>query len=61
MFTAPGLDKVDFISYRNDLTGTIACGPLKDPARVYLTWKSGGGGQVAVAIEFLALEAPLQP
>jgi hypothetical protein len=52
-FSAAGLDKVDFITYRNDLTGAITCGPLKDPARVYLTWKMSAGRQAVVAIEFL--------
>jgi hypothetical protein len=52
-FTAPGMAAVDFVTYRDDLTGTIACGPLKDPARVYITWRSRADQRVAIAIEFL--------
>lgn len=53
--TAPRFDDVDFITYRSDLTGSISCGPLKEPMRVYLTWRSGAeaGSRLAVALEFL--------
>ena len=53
-FQAAKFDAVDFISYRDDLTGSITCGPIKEPQRVYLTWRRGAGDvRTAVAIEFL--------
>jgi tetratricopeptide (TPR) repeat protein len=57
-----GLDKVDFIAYRNDLTGSVGCGPREAPLRVYVTWrpwppaKARSDPAVAgtvVAVEFL--------
>jgi hypothetical protein len=47
---------VDFISYRGELTGGVSCGPLKEPMRVYVTWKGGAAPaqeKVVVAVEFL--------
>ena len=53
--TAQKFDDVEFITYRTDLTGSISCGPAKEPMKVFLTWKPGAseGSKVAVAIEFL--------
>jgi hypothetical protein len=53
--TATKFDDVEFITYRDDLTGTLTCGPIKEPMRVYLTWRPGQteGTKIAVAIEFL--------
>jgi hypothetical protein len=48
---APGRE-----DYRNDLSGSVSCGPLKTPLSVYLTWRAGSGppdSKVAIAIEFL--------
>jgi hypothetical protein len=52
---APKFEAVDFITYRDDLSGSINCGPLKAPMRVYVTWRQGAGPDVrtVVAIEFL--------
>ena len=47
---------VDFISYRDDLSGSVSCGALKEPIRVYVTWKDGASPaaeKVVVAVEFL--------
>jgi hypothetical protein len=47
---------VEFITYRDDLSGNVSCGPLKPPLAVYLTSRSDAGKpdtQIAVAIEFL--------
>jgi hypothetical protein len=54
-FTAPRMDAVDYITYREDLKGNVGCGPLAAPARVYVTWRPGGDPdeRTAVAIEFL--------
>lgn len=53
--TAPRMDAVDFITYRHDLKGRIECGPLRNPAHVYVTWRAGreASARIAVAIEFL--------
>ena len=46
---------VDFITYREDLTGSVACGTLPAPIPVYVTVKPGAaaGSRTVVAIEFL--------
>jgi hypothetical protein len=47
---------VDFISYRGDLTGSVSCGSLKEPMRVFVTWREGpppGRQKTVVAVEFL--------
>jgi hypothetical protein len=52
---APGFPDVEFVTYRDDLTGSITCGPLKEPLRVYVTWRDGPKPGVAtvVAVEFV--------
>ena len=47
----PRLDGIDFISYRDDLTGSVACGALTRPLAVYVTTRSAAG--VVAAVEFL--------
>ena len=55
LVTAGRMLDVDFITYRDDLKGAIACGALKEAMRVYVTWRPGTdtATKVAVAIEFL--------
>lgn len=57
---APKIADVEFITYREDLKGGVACGPLKPPARVYVTWKAGDdpASRVVVAVEFLPVKQP---
>lgn len=52
---APTFNDIEFITYRDDLGGSVTCGPLKTPMAVYLTWRKGADGtsRIAVAIEFL--------
>ena len=53
---APQMTKVDFITYRDDVAGSIACGALKTPLPVYLSWRpaaDGSDNRVAVAVEFV--------
>jgi tetratricopeptide (TPR) repeat protein len=55
-FVATELAAVDLIAYRDDLKGSVGCGPFKQPIPVYVTWRPAGGGssaRIAVAIEFL--------
>ncbi len=64
-FSAPSLDAIDFIAYRDDLRGSISCGPQAGAMRVYLTWRppapgeptlpAGTEGRV-VAIEYLPVK-----
>jgi hypothetical protein len=47
---------VDFISYRDDLTGGVQCGPFKEPMHVYVTVREGPAPareRTVVAVEFL--------
>ena len=52
---AARLAGVVFLSYRDDLTGSVSCGALKEPIHVYVTWRGGEAGRknAVVAIEFL--------
>jgi hypothetical protein len=54
-FTATALDKVDFITYRDDLTGAVGCGPLKQALPVYVTRSLSADRKSSsvVAVEFL--------
>jgi hypothetical protein len=53
------LETVEFITYREDLAGSVSCGPWKQPASVYATWRAGAksGVKMLVAVEFLPLNA----
>ncbi|MEN3338137.1 MAG: hypothetical protein V7647_1813 [Acidobacteriota bacterium] len=55
LFTTARLDTVDFITYRTDMKGNVACGALSSAAKVYVTWRRGEHAEehVVVAIEFL--------
>jgi hypothetical protein len=47
---------VDYISYREDVTGTVGCGTLPKPLPVYVSWRPADGQastKIVVAIEFL--------
>ena len=50
-------DRVEFLTYRSDPPGQVACGPRPKPDRIYLTYRSTGAPAgtdgVAVAIELL--------
>lgn len=46
---------VEFLTYRDDLTGSVKCGPLKPALPVMVTWRldaAGKGVKTVVAIEF---------
>ncbi len=54
--TAPRMNDVDFITYREGFGGTVACGSLKPPLPVYLTWRTAPDKpdvKVTIAVEFL--------
>jgi hypothetical protein len=49
---------VEFIAYRNDLTGGVTCG-AREPMHVYVSWREGAPPRrekVVVAVEFLPKE-----
>jgi tetratricopeptide (TPR) repeat protein len=53
---SPKMSDVDHITYRDDLTGTVGCGQLKQPLAVLVTWRAAtgkSGVKIAVAIEYL--------
>jgi len=56
---AENLETVEFITYREDLAGSVSCGPWKQSATVYATWRAGAksGVKMLVAVEFLPLNA----
>jgi hypothetical protein len=57
--SAPKMQDVEFITYREDVTGDVKCGPLKEPMRVYLTSRDPskpGAERVVTAVEFLPKE-----
>jgi hypothetical protein len=50
------LSDVEFITYRDDLTGGVKCGAMPPEMHVYITWRAGGqpaGDRKVVAVEFL--------
>jgi hypothetical protein len=50
------LSEVDFITYRDDLTGGVKCGAMPPQMRVYITWRAvgqPGSDRTVVAVEFL--------
>jgi len=53
--TAPALNAVQFLSYRDDFNGNVQCGRVMPAMPVYVTWRKGKtpGSRLAVAIEFL--------
>jgi hypothetical protein len=53
-FQVSKMSDVEFITYREDLTGEVACGPMKKPLPVFVTWKAGAAEmRIVVAVEFL--------
>jgi hypothetical protein len=47
------MDRIDFITYRDDQTGVITCGAREPPERVYVTWRQKDKTRQIVAVEFL--------
>jgi hypothetical protein len=54
-FQAASLGAIEFISYRTDLQGSVACGPRKPADHVYVTLRPGNLDGTVVAIEFLPM------
>jgi hypothetical protein len=51
--TSPDMKTVEFITYREDLSGSVGCGAVKGAPKVFVTWRADGPGKRAVAVEFL--------
>jgi tetratricopeptide (TPR) repeat protein len=49
-FTAAAFSDIDFVSYRDELSGAINCGERRPADRVYVTWRDNSR---PVAVEFL--------
>lgn len=52
-YAAPALGSVEFIAHRADFRGPVTCGGKTPPEHVYLTYKTVGGANRVVAVEFL--------
>ncbi len=52
-FQAPRLDAVEYIAHTPDFKGPMTCGGRAPGDPVFLTWKTVGKAQQAVAVEFL--------
>jgi hypothetical protein len=55
-FHADSFDRVEFITYRTELQGTLNCGARTPADHVYVSWRPGEPEGIAVAIEFLPKE-----
>ena len=58
-FNASALEQIEFITYRDDLSGSIGCGPLLGgPKKVYVTQEISADRKTSrvVAVEFLPKE-----
>ena len=62
-YWAPALAAIEFTSYRDDVKGSVGCGPMPAGTRVYLTFRAPAKGETlpaawiegrVVAVEFLA-------
>lgn len=56
-YTAPSMSVIEFISYRDDLAGSVTCGRREPPDPVYVTWTPLADSKTTlgrvVAIEFV--------
>ena len=52
-YQAPRLDSVEYIAHTPDFKGPMTCGGRMPGDPVFLTWKTLGRVQQAVAVEFL--------
>lgn len=55
-YQAPRLDGVEYIAHTPDFKGPMTCGGRMPGDPVFLTWKTLGRVQQAVAVEFLPRE-----
>ncbi len=55
-YQAPRLDAVEYIAHTPDFKGPMTCGGRMPGDPVFLTWKTVGRVQQAVAVEFLPRE-----
>jgi tetratricopeptide (TPR) repeat protein len=54
--TVAAFDQIEFISYRADLQGAVACGPRGAPDRVYVTWRGTDMGTFEITTPSLVVE-----
>ena len=62
-FAVASFDKVQFITYRDDLKGSITCGPQADGLQIYLTYRQPGAGEAALSagVEGIAVAVEMLP
>lgn len=62
-FAVPSFDKVQFITYRDDLKGSITCGPQAAGLQIYLTHRQPAAGEapLAAGLEGIAVAVEMLP
>jgi tetratricopeptide (TPR) repeat protein len=62
-FAVPSFDKVQFITYRDDLKGSITCGPQAAVLQIYLTYRqpAAGDAPLAAGLEGIAVAVEMLP
>jgi tetratricopeptide (TPR) repeat protein len=62
-FAVPAFDKVQFITYRDDLKGAITCGPQAAGLQIYLTYRQPAAGEapLAAGLEGIAVAVEMLP
>ncbi len=62
-FAVPSFDKVQFITYRDDLKGSISCGPQAAGLQIYLTHRLPAAGEapLAAGLEGIAVAVEMLP
>jgi hypothetical protein len=54
--TAKAFDHIEFITYRDDVKGAVACGVRQAPEAVYVTWTGADGGTHEVTASQIVIE-----
>jgi tetratricopeptide (TPR) repeat protein len=55
-FSAPRLDQIDFVSYRDDTAQAVKCGVLPAPLEALVTFRPTASGQTGLRGEVIAVE-----
>jgi tetratricopeptide (TPR) repeat protein len=52
-FATSAFQQIEFVTFRDELRGRIACGARHPEDLIYITWRRAGARKVPVAVEFL--------
>jgi tetratricopeptide (TPR) repeat protein len=55
-FTAPDFDRIEFITFRDDLKGQVTCGGRDRPDAVYVTWRGSDTGAAEIVAPVIIVE-----